>query len=263
MSPEPPDPIWPAEDPPAGNENPLVTPDHDRNADVLTLLGDVLAHADRLAELEDRYEQLAGVFDQIEDHAGDPPQDVEQGSHADHDDDKEDEEQAQVEPLDMRVLVAWVRENLANLIERKIGQTRSPYWCQQWWRHPEPIARLWAVRRSWLEAVETPGNALVVYFEHLDHQLGMLMGPEGPFSRCTNGQHADGAVQPLGQQEPDEGYYALYEQLQKLTPPPETASARPSPSENAGAATFEPPPGSGPRHRPGQQQRPTAPTRGW
>ena len=115
--------------------------------------------------------------------------------------------------LDMRELVAWVGDNVAALLERKIPQTGgAPYWCRRWWLHPEAIARFEAARRCWVEAVAGEGAAMVVYFEHLDAMLAALCGENGPFCGCVGGQHNDtGISTPLGQDEPDEDYYRSFE----------------------------------------------------
>jgi hypothetical protein len=122
--------------------------------------------------------------------------------------------------LAMRRLVAWVRDNIALLLERKIPQTSGwPYWCRKWWLHPEAIARFEALRRSWAEAIIGDGNAMVVYFEHLDAMLTPLCGENGPFCGCTKGQHRDDtSARPLGQDDPDENYFAEFEHAHDLSP---------------------------------------------
>lgn|GEM_PF-1875404 len=117
--------------------------------------------------------------------------------------------------LDMRRLVAWVRDNVALLLERKVPQTGgAPYWCRSWWSHPEAIARFEAARRCWAEAVSSDsGSAMVIYFEHLDHQLGVLCGEAGPFGACVGGTHrTGGSTTALGQDEPDKAYFLDFEQ---------------------------------------------------
>jgi hypothetical protein len=76
----------------------------------------------------------------------------------------------------------------------------------------EAIARFEALRRSWAEAVISDGNAMVVYFEHLDAMLAALCGENGPFCGCVGGRHNDtGISSALGQDEPDEHYYRSFE----------------------------------------------------
>ena len=125
----------------------------------------------------------------------------------------------------MRELVAWVDDNVAALLERKIPQTGgAPYWCRRWWLHPEAIARFEAARRCWVEAVAGEGAAMVVYFEHLDAMLAALCGENGPFCGCVGGQHNDTAIStPLGQDEPDEDYYAQLREPERHTMTTEAA----------------------------------------
>lgn len=189
-------------------------------ASLTKLGGDQVETASRVARVEDRVEDLAAALDAIEAAAGslDDPTAADPGEPGtggrgvapdQHGGDAFDE------GLDMRALVGWVRGNVAQLVERKLPQTgQPPHWCRRWWMHPEAIARFEAVRRSWAEAVTSEGNAMVVYFEHLDHHLGVLMGAGGPFTSCTAGEHKPGSgVAALGQDEPDEAYYTEFEQL--------------------------------------------------
>ena len=109
----------------------------------------------------------------------------------------------------MRALVAWVRDNIALLIQRKMPQSGGwPHWCPMWWLHPEAIARFEALRRAWLDATtHAGGTGLVVYFEHVDLQLATLCGDNGPFSGCLGRHNPAGPAHRLGQFEPDEAYY--------------------------------------------------------
>ncbi len=179
---------------------------------VFRLAGDQAALAVRVTEVEDRVDEYGSVLDDLEAAAASPAL-FDVGSP----------EQPVAEPageappvetgLDLRRLVDWVRENVALLIERKIPQTgAAPYWCRKWWMHPEAIARFEALRRSWAEAVTAgEGNAMVVYFEHLDLQLGVLCADQGPFSGCKGG-HASAAVSALGHDDPGESYFRDFEQ---------------------------------------------------
>ena len=201
--------------------------DHELVALVCRLVGDLDAHAARLARVEERTDSLAGFVDQFEETFApggpapglvDDPATVAASATGEataaatgpaaapgNDD--------QPAGLDMRELVAWVDDNVAALLERKIPQTGgAPYWCRRWWLHPEAIARFEAARRCWVEAVAGEGAAMVVYFEHLDAMLAALCGENGPFCGCVGGQHNDTAIStPLGQDEPDEDYYRSFE----------------------------------------------------
>ena len=201
--------------------------DHELVALVCRLVGDVDAHAARLARVEERTDSLAGFVDRFEEtFTGRPPTPTPvdgpprppapppiRPTTAGHRPAAAPGDDDQPAGLDMRELVAWVGDNVAALLERKIPQTGgAPYWCRRWWLHPEAIARFEAARRCWVEAVAGEGAAMVVYFEHLDAMLAALCGENGPFCGCVGGQHNDTAIStPLGQDEPDEDYYRSFE----------------------------------------------------
>ena len=183
---------------------------HELAAMVFGLVGHLEELATRLTRVEDHAEDQAGFVDRFEAAFTDRPPGDDTGGSAAHD--AEDDE-PQAPGLDMRTLVAWVGNNVAALLERKIPQTGgAPYWCRSWWLHPEAIARFEAARRCWVEAVSGEGAAMVVYFEHLDAMLAALCGENGPFCGCVGGQHNDtGISSALGQDEPDEHYYRSVE----------------------------------------------------
>ncbi len=115
-------------------------------------------------------------------------------------------------PLDMRILVAWVRDHLALVFQRKIPQNSAPHWCRQWWQHPEAIVRFEALRRAWMASVAEPGAEMANYLILVDQHLAVLMGEHGPFTGCTGGQHRpDSQSRYLGQDDPGEAYYLALE----------------------------------------------------
>ena len=116
--------------------------------------------------------------------------------------------------LDMRELVAWVGDNVAALLERKIPQTGgAPYWCRRWWLHPEAIARFEAARRCWVDARRRRGRRAASSTSSTSTPCSPpYAGENGPFCGCVGGQHNDtGISTPLGQDEPDEDYYRSVE----------------------------------------------------
>jgi len=190
------------------------------------LTDDVAALLERLRTLEADHDELTKALDEVETqaraHAADPPAAHEIAMAAGDrppagpsagEDPQTEEPLTPPEPLDMRQLLAWVGNNLALVVERKIAQSQAPNWCPQWWLHSEAIARFEAVRRAWLEAVASPGAAMVVYFEHLDHELDVLMGPVGTFASCRNRVHTEAPLSKrvLGQDEPPEEYFQAYD----------------------------------------------------
>lgn len=186
----------------------------------------------RLTDVEDRVEQIAGALDDLEAalrHAA--LQTTAESATGAAEDAAASEQPAPT--LDMRVLVAWVGDHIAKLLERKLPQSGGwPHWCPAWWLHPEAIARFEALRRTWLEASAQPvGGALVVYFEHLDMQLATLCGDNGPFCGCVGGHAATSGAQFLGQLEPGEAYYREVEDPpgDDYDPPPARPAGTPPP----------------------------------
>ncbi|GAA4554901.1 DUF4913 domain-containing protein [Pseudonocardia xishanensis] len=206
------------------DEEPTGRRDPELVALVARQRGDHAALAERVSDLEDRVEEFASALDDVEEHfslvPGPIPDDRTDGA-GDGDlpappDAAAPDSDVEI-GLDMRRLVTWVRDNVALLLERKVPQTGGyPYWCRKWWLHPEAIARFEAARRSWAEAVIAgDGNAMVVYFEHLDHQLGVLCSENGPFCGCKGGMHSTGSgATPLGHDEPHESYFLDYEAIE-------------------------------------------------
>lgn len=195
-------------------------------ADLAELQADRAWLIARLNELDDRVEDLAGGLDAIEAAASAPiPAPPEGAPDAD---DARPSPRPPSEPseldsdeagLDMRVLVPWVRDHVASLLERKIPQNQGRLrWCRSWWMHPEAIARFDALRRSWIEAITADeGNALVVYYEHLDRQLSSLMDEQGPFGACAGGEHRpDRQLGRLGQCDPPPAYFTELDQFRQL-----------------------------------------------
>jgi hypothetical protein len=182
--------------------------------------------------------------------AGDPAGDAEEGMAGSEDEASPaeaagaDEDEDAVEELDFRSLVAWVRANVLSEVDRAMPRGKAPHWCQEWWRHPEALSRLSAVHSSWREASQEPvGNTRVVYWEHLDHQLGMLMSEHGPFRGCTREEHdpvADGRKLP--HREPDDEDYLAFADYQPGTTAPADAAAPADPSQPSEAGSPAGPP---------------------
>lgn len=181
----------------------------------------------RLRDLDDRVEDIAVALDAIEDAAPGPAALPATGDGS-ATDDAPARFPAPTAPglqspdtgLDMRELVPWVRDHIAQLLERQLPQNQGRLrWCRSWWLHPEAITRFDALRRSWTEAIAAgDGNALVTYYDYLDRQLATLMDEHGPFSACQGGQHGtDRLVTKLGQIDPPPEYFlVLDEQLDHL-----------------------------------------------
>ncbi len=77
-------------------------------------------------------------------------------------------------------------------------------WCPHWWEHSEAVSRLTALWHAWEALRGQGGTALGSWYrEHLDHQLPILMGPDGPFRDCANGHYAPDP-QPKAPQPPSD-----------------------------------------------------------
>lgn len=177
----------------------------DIDTDIIGLTGEVRRVAAGLEEIRadlDGVEARAAQLASDTESADEPPASG-----------PEDSEAAEgLPPLDMRVLVAWVREHLALVFQRKIPQNSAPHWCRQWWQHPEAIVRFEALRRAWMASVAEPGAELANYLILVDQHLAVLMGEHGPFTGCAGGQHRpDSQSRYLGQDEPGEAYYLALE----------------------------------------------------
>ncbi len=87
-------------------------------------------------------------------------------------------------------LEEWVADVFAATYARR--STPTFRWCAQWWRHPEAIARLEALWRSW-EALRTDPLLGIAswHASHLDQQLPILTGAAGPFADCDPTRHFD------------------------------------------------------------------------
>lgn len=101
---------------------------------------------------------------------------------------------------------AWTCSSLAEWVEEVFAwhftrdhQTQSWYWCPVWWDHVEAVSRLAALWFAWEAMHRTaPGGAgLAAWYRELDHQLPILMGPQGPFRLCRAGTRHQRADEPL------------------------------------------------------------------
>lgn len=181
--------------------------------DASRLARDVAALAPRLLMVEDRVEGIAAALDDLETALTYPalpgPTDAGPNHGAPDDGGRDDDEPG----LDMRTLVDWVGNNIADLLERRVPQTSGfPRWCSTWWLHPEAIARFEALRRLWTVSVTDPGGGMAVYFSHLDQMFTVLGAEYGPFSGCGRARHLSGSSDTyLGQQRPNPAYFAEIE----------------------------------------------------
>lgn len=93
--------------------------------------------------------------------------------------------------LDLGRLDAWVTDWLLPTFPRRLGGTGGR-WCAQWWRHPEAVIRLEALRTAFVELSRAGGTGVGGWLrEHLDVQLAVLLSDAGPFAACSakDGRH--------------------------------------------------------------------------
>ena len=229
MTPTEPEPSF--TDPGDTAPDPLLAPHYELTALVMEASGTVKEHDQQIGRLETAVEALNGVLDRIaalETVAPGPaPTTAPPTNTGEQPPSPPRPTESAGAVFDLRVLLAWVRENVATMVEREIPASRSPNWCRQWWRHSEAIARLEAARRCWLDA-SSEATGLSAYFQHLDHHLGVLMGEGGPFSRCRDGQHTTDpiATRRLGQDEPAETFYLEFDRARAAAIP--TGPTRPT-----------------------------------
>lgn len=84
----------------------------------------------------------------------------------------------------------FVENYLSRIYRRDVAKT-GVHWCPQWWQHAEAIARLEAIWRAWeslrLDPAQGPSNW---WLGHADPHMRVLLGDDGPFVYCRNGEHA-------------------------------------------------------------------------
>lgn len=101
----------------------------------------------------------------------------------------------------------WVVKYFSRVIERKLAAGAQPgaYWCRRWWAHPEAIARLYALWRTWETLRLNAQTGMSVWWrDHLDHHFSMLTAQQGPFGRCLGSQgHIDPTPIPVDPAPPE------------------------------------------------------------
>ncbi|MFJ9555577.1 DUF4913 domain-containing protein [Nocardiopsis sp. NPDC101807] len=83
------------------------------------------------------------------------------------------------------------------------GQFR---WCKEWWRHAEAVSRFQALWHAWEVLRWEAGTGMAVWYrDHLDFQMGILLGDNGPFRECTSRRHQE--PRPLPADPSPEGWF--------------------------------------------------------
>jgi Domain of unknown function (DUF4913) len=90
----------------------------------------------------------------------------------------------------------WVGEYFAPTFGRLVGGEYR--WCVRWQQHAEAITRLEALWRSWEALRLDPALGMATWLgHHLDQQLPILLGRQGPFSQCSPDRHVATAQLPV------------------------------------------------------------------
>jgi hypothetical protein len=87
-------------------------------------------------------------------------------------------------------LSSWVSNEVIPIYGRET--TSAAPWCPQWWKHPEAVAALDALRLAWMDLVEMPDEPTgpaVWQRDYLRPALSSLRDPSGPFAGCKPGVH--------------------------------------------------------------------------
>ena len=116
----------------------------------------------------------------------------------------------------------FVREYVAPCYAREVskeGREGEIRWCPQWHEHAEAVARFDALFRAFEEARQGTGAEMSSFWrDHLDHHMGELLSPQGPFQYCSvaKGHHGyRGKLVPLPLQAAAEGSFQQpFEQLE-------------------------------------------------
>ena len=98
----------------------------------------------------------------------------------------------------------WVEAVFAPTFGRRLSGT--VHWCARWPEHPEAVLRLEALWRSWEALRLDPTLGIAPWLrDHLDPQLRVLLGSEGPFVACDDGNHSPSPTLALAPAVTEEG----------------------------------------------------------
>ena len=80
----------------------------------------------------------------------------------------------------------FVREFLIVTDRREVSPKGEFRWDPQWWMHPEAVARLDALWRTWEHFRNDGATGMSVWWrDHADHHMGVLLSPVGPFAKLS------------------------------------------------------------------------------
>ncbi len=94
-------------------------------------------------------------------------------------------------------------------------QQSKIHWCRYWFLHEEAVMRLKAIWFAFEDCRRKPGVGQIEWLRHVEPQLGVLFGPDGPFGGCTHERHI--LPPALALAETPDGWWAMAaEQQQKI-----------------------------------------------
>lgn len=111
-------------------------------------------------------------------------------------------------PLAFTTLPAFVAF-FTEVYRREVLETPDRVWCPQWWQHPEALARLEAIWRSYEALRHEPGTGMSVWFlVHVDPHMAQLLLPHGPFRGChAKRGHSTSPLTPFPLEAPPEDWW--------------------------------------------------------
>jgi len=99
----------------------------------------------------------------------------------------------------------FVREFLIVTYRREVSPKGEFRWDPQWWMHPEAVARLDSLWRTWEHFRGDGATGMSVWWrDHADHHMGVLLSSWGPFGR-SSGTTDPG--EPLPYENPPQGLF--------------------------------------------------------
>jgi hypothetical protein len=117
--------------------------------------------------------------------------------------DLEDDDEPAPEPVFKNVEEFVRLRFLPVYVRPEGGQFR---WCKEWWRHAEAVSRFQALWHAWEVLRWEAGTGMAVWYrDHLDFQMSILLGDNGPFRECTSRRHQD--PRPLAADPAPEGWF--------------------------------------------------------
>lgn len=117
-----------------------------------------------------------------------------------------DNEVAQAETAAANAEAKPVYDNLKDFVDeviltdyrREVIEGNQKKWCPSWFLHGEAYRRFQALWRAWEHLRKDPNTGPSVFWkDHLDHHMGKLFDPHGPFVYCSVKHGHSSTLEPL------------------------------------------------------------------